>query len=143
MGRKASYFGETLSRPDRENAPETHKRPERGATATPRAATAERTLKWRPWGRRDGAKLRNKRWRGARQRHLPLLPRSHSAAAEPGTAGARLLCSSSPGLCRAPGSGAERKSEGLRVPSRLPGIKNKVWVNTNVPFINRLILPKS
>lgn len=55
----------------------------RGGNAPAGSATAARALKWRPWGRRITAKLRNKRWQEARQRHLPgsaLLPLAGTAA---------------------------------------------------------------
>lgn len=79
-------FGERISRLPRQK----EKQPERGAAAL------ERALKWRPWGRRVRAKLRNKRWHRARQRHLPRSPTatdSGTASTEhrprsPGTAGA-------------------------------------------------------
>lgn len=77
------------------NASETERemaRAGRDGNAPHGAATAERTLKWRPWGRRVSVKLRNKRWQEARQRHLPRalpLPLARRAApqtlaAEPG-----------------------------------------------------------
>lgn len=71
--------GERLSLPETERNGPGEARRQRPSTAQRPAA---RALKWRPWGRRVTAKLRNKRWQAARQRHLPAsLPLPHAPAA--------------------------------------------------------------
>lgn len=95
-----------------DNASYTDGRHKRGGNAPTGSTTAARALKWRPWGRRITAKLRNKRWQEARQRHLPgsaPLPLAgtaarHRLAAVPGrSSGSPLPLGSalaSPELCR-------------------------------------------
>lgn len=137
-------FGERISRPERVTSSETERemtRAGRDGNAQHGATTAERTLKWRPWGRRVGVKLRNKRWQEARQRHLPralplpLAPRAapQRLVAEPGHGQSRLRRNSPFSLkscfvpyCRAPrrrgaGSRESRKSKGLHL-SLLPPV---------------------
>lgn len=108
---RLGYVGALLSARE-DNASYTDGRHRRGGNAPTGSATAARALKWRPWGRRITAKLRNKRWQEARQRHLPgsaLLSLAgtvarHRLAAVPGrSSGSPLPFSSalgSPELCR-------------------------------------------